>query len=155
MKKYYMRALSYFLIVIAMFLVSCAAEESKDDKHILTVSMRADILNIDPAFIDSPYDEYVSRTVLEGLMRYVDDSGETENYLAEWIKTSEDGLEISFKLREGVMWHKGYGELTAEDVKYSFERYLDPELAAVYADDWAVLDRVDIINKYEGTIVLK
>ncbi len=156
MKKCYIGALSAFLIiVIAIFLVSCDSGKGKDDQRILAVGMRTDILNLDPAFIDTCYDEYVSRTVLEGLIRFVGSTGETENYLAEWIKTSEDGLEIHFKLREGIMWHKGYGELTAEDVKYSYERYQDPELAAAYADDWAALDHVEINSKYEGTIVLK
>ena len=34
------------------------------------------------------------------------------NQLAETIETSEDGLVISFKLKEGCQWHDGYGEVT-------------------------------------------
>ena len=36
-----------------------------------------------------------------------------------------------------------------------FERFIDPDLDAAYADDWATLDRVEIIDEYNGIIVLK
>ena len=52
-----------------------------------------------------------------------------------------DDVTVTFKLKEGVQWHKGYGEVTTEDVKFSYERFLDPELQAVYRDDWAALDQ--------------
>ena len=35
-----------------------------------------------------------------------------------------DGTVWTFKLRKGVQFHKGFGELTAEDVKFSFERQI-------------------------------
>ena len=40
----------------------------------------------------------------------------------EW-DLSEDGLIWTFKLREGVQFHKGYGEMTAKDVIWSMEEY--------------------------------
>ena len=42
--------------------------------------------------------------------------------LAESWKESQDGLVYEFKLREGLKFHNG-DAFTAEDVKYSFERY--------------------------------
>src|SRR5215472_5179021 len=42
--------------------------------------------------------------------------------LAESWSESTDGLTYEFKLREGVTFHNG-NPLTAEDVKFSFERY--------------------------------
>jgi peptide/nickel transport system substrate-binding protein len=42
--------------------------------------------------------------------------------LAESWTESADGLSVEFKLREGVKFHNG-DSLTAEDVKFSFERY--------------------------------
>ena len=37
----------------------------------------------------------------------------------EWA--NPDPLTWRIKLREGVKWHKGYGEFTAEDVVYTLE----------------------------------
>ncbi|MFZ5807817.1 MAG: ABC transporter substrate-binding protein [Chloroflexota bacterium] len=134
--------------------VTQAAEQPASAPKILTVRLPKDIGNLDPAFIVGSEDDAVDRAVMEGLIRYKPD-GTTENQLVEWIKLSEDGLEIHFKLREGIQWQRGYGELTTEDVKFSYERFIDPELDAVYKDDFASLDHVEIIDKYEGKIILK
>jgi ABC-type transport system substrate-binding protein len=40
------------------------------------------------------------------------------------------GKLITFKIRPGVKFHHGHGTLTAEDVKYSWERVMSPELAS-------------------------
>jgi len=122
--------------------------------NILRIRTDDDISNLDPAFIVRWVDDTVSRAVMEGLIRYIPDSYETENLLAEWFEPSDDGLEIRFRLREGIQWHHGYGELTTEDVKFSFERFRDEALASPYASDWAALDRVEIIDEYEGIIIL-
>ena len=66
-----------------------------------------------------------------------------------------DATHVKFTLRPGILWSNGYGEMTAEDVKYSYERYTDPELKAIYKIDWEGLDRVEVIDKYSGVIVLK
>ena len=42
--------------------------------------------------------------------------------LADSWSVTEDGLSYSFVLREGVTFHNGE-KVTAEDVKFSFERY--------------------------------
>ena len=131
MKKRHLLALISLFVIFAMVLAGCSSEQGKDDdQRILRVRIVGDITNLDPAFIVGGVDDTVDRAVFEGLIRCTPNSIETENQLVEWIKTSEDGLEIHFKLREGVMWHKGFGELTTEDVKYSFERFQDPDLAA-------------------------
>jgi len=128
--------------------------EEPAEPRMLRVRLYGDIQNLDPAFQISENDTVVSNAVMEGLVRYCPNSYELCNQLAEEIEQSEDGLEIRFKLREGVMWHNGYGELTAEDVKYSYERFIDPDLAADYADDWATLDYVEVIDDYNGIIHL-
>jgi peptide/nickel transport system substrate-binding protein len=122
---------------------------------ILRIRLYSDIGNLDPAFRLSNNDEVVIDAIYSKLVTYAPGSYELVNDLAEKIEPSEDGKTITFKLREGVMWPKGYGELTTEDVKYSYERIANPELKAAYADDWAALDRVEIVDKYNGKIILK
>jgi peptide/nickel transport system substrate-binding protein len=124
------------------------------EPKILKLRLTKDIGNLDPAFIVGSEDDMVDRAVMEGLIRY-NAEGKPENQLVEWIKTSDDGLTIDFKLREGVMWQRGYGELTTDDVKFSYERFIDPNLDAAYKDDFASLDHVEIVDKYEAKIILK
>jgi peptide/nickel transport system substrate-binding protein len=73
---------------------------------------------------------------------------------AEEIEQVDD-THIRFKLRRGLKWTNGFGEVTAEDVKYSFERVTDPKLQAPYKDDWSALDHVEVTDPYSGVIVLK
>ena len=132
-----------------------AAPAAAAEPKILRIRLYGDMQNIDPAFRISNNDETIIDAVFSKLVTYGPGSYELKNDLAEKIEQSEDGKTITFKLREGVMWPKGYGELTAEDVKYSYERIADPALKAAYADDWAALDHVEVIDKYNGKIILK
>ncbi len=43
--------------------------------------------------------------------------------LAQSWEVSEDGSTWTFRLAEGVQFHKGYGEMTAEDVIYSMRQF--------------------------------
>lgn len=121
---------------------------------VLKVRLTKDIGNLDPANIVGSEDDTVDRAIMEGLFRYNAD-GKLEPQLAESYKVSDDGLTIDFTLRKGVKWQKGYGELTTDDVKFSFERFQDPKLKAAYADDWSSLDHVEIIDKYTGKLIFK
>ncbi len=121
----------------------------------LKVHLYEDIQNVDPAFYPSDADESIMADVYQGLVSWKPGSFEVENVLAQEIKQSEDGKTIEFTLREGVQFHHGYGELTADDVKFSYERMIDPELNAVYAGDWSALDHVEVTGKYTGKIILK
>ncbi len=126
-----------------------------EEPKILKLRITSDMMDLDPAFIPQNVDGIIGHNIYQGLIVYPGVLTETEDMLlAEPFTISEDGLTLSFKLREGVQFHKGYGELTAEDVKYSYERFLDPELDPPYRDDWAALDHVEVTGKYTGDIIL-
>ena len=121
----------------------------------LTIRAPGDISNVDPGFWQNTADLWVMDAVFPRLINFKPGSRwEWELYSAESI-SQRDATTIDFKLKPGSMWTNGYGELTTEDVKYSFERYLDKDLKAQTADNWALLDRVEIHDKYSGTIHLK
>jgi len=81
--------------------------------------------SLDP-HVTSSYSSYqVLNNVLETLTFYDDDMNLVP-WLAESWEQSEDGLTWTFTLREGVLFSNGR-EMTAEDVKWSFERLIDPE----------------------------
>jgi peptide/nickel transport system substrate-binding protein len=121
----------------------------------LKIRNDGDIRNLDPATRGGWYDETVMFTIYSGLVQFkAGDEWGWQLDAAESIDTS-DPLAIPFKLKPGMKWTNGFGEVTAEDVKYSYERFADPKVNAVYASDWAALDTVEITDTYSGIIRLK
>jgi peptide/nickel transport system substrate-binding protein len=125
-----------------------------------TLHIRAefDLTSADTAFESTYIDEQIALSVYEGLISYKPGTWQIVNCLAEVFEPSADGLRFHFKLKRGIPFHKGYGEVTAGDVKYSYERIAGltkPNLHSPYAGDWATLSHVQVTGKYEGTIILK
>ena len=82
-------------------------------------------------------------------------TAEVEPDLAENWTVSDDGTVWTFRLRQGVPFHKGYGELTAEDVKYSFERQMQRERGMRFAKNLDVIQDIAVLGPYTLRITLK
>jgi peptide/nickel transport system substrate-binding protein len=67
--------------------------------------------------------------------------------LAESYKISEDGLAYTFTLRRGVRFHHG-DELTAEDVKFTFDRLRAPNSGYSYGAQVETINSVDVVDTY-------
>ena len=118
--------------------------------NVLRVRLPRDIGDLDTANVTGSVEDTIDRSVMEGLFRF-NAAGELEPQLAESYSVSPDGLTIDFTLRKGIMWQRGYGELTTEDVKFSYERFLITDPKPAYADDWSSLDHVEIVDQYTGS----
>ncbi|RKF17112.1 peptide ABC transporter substrate-binding protein [Roseovarius spongiae] len=115
----------------------------------------ADIDKLDPGFYQNGYNVDVMNCIYHKLARYVPGrEWEIENEAAEELEQVDD-THIRFRLKPGIMFSGGYGEMTAEDVKFSFERVLEHD--SPVKGDWGPLKEVqlDPDDKYAGTIVLE
>lgn len=75
--------------------------------------------------------------------------------LAEALpEVSDDGLTYTFKLRPGVKFHDGT-EFTSEDVKYTYEWYMNPDNAAVNANYFTGVDSVEAPDPTTVVVTLK
>ena len=121
----------------------------------LTVRGKGDIQIIDPAFRNIQPEGDVIDSVFVNLISYEDT--DTWAWQLSALETLDivDDTHFRFKLKPGMLWTGDYGETTAEDVKFSFERFLDPELGSPYVSDFAALDHVEVEDTYSGVIVLK
>ena len=59
--------------------------------------------------------------------RFAEKPDEFVPQLAKSWSMSPDARTWTFQLREGVQFHKGYGECTSEDVAFSIDRARDPK----------------------------
>lgn len=78
---------------------------------------------------------------------YFNENYEFEPRLATEWEVAEDGLTYTFTLREGVTFHDG-SDFTAEDVKYTFEFYSDPDNGSLIANDLKGMGSVETPDDY-------
>jgi peptide/nickel transport system substrate-binding protein len=80
------------------------------------------------------------------------------NHIPRIVKAwevSEDGLTWHFTLQEGIQFHDGWGEMTAEDVKFTWEMFTSPETVLARVEPWRravsgnTQENFEIINDYE------
>ena len=90
--------------------------------------------------------------VQEGLVK-VDRHGKLVPWLAERWHTA-DNRNYTFFLKKGVRFHNGR-ELKAADVKYAFERALNPETKHPYARDYEAIGDLIVKDDYTVTFALK
>lgn len=116
-----------FFLLLALSFGQAAAQESKP----IIKAIAGDTQSIDPRLnlqarsaemVANMYDQLVTYETIEGPdgQRYADVT-KPVGLLAESWKVSPDGLVWTWKMREGVKFHSGR-EMTAEDVKWTFER---------------------------------
>ena len=92
---------------------------------------------LDPAFITSAGDVQLLLQLYAGLTR-LDETGEPYPSLASGWDISEDGLTYEFVIRDDLEFSDG-SPLTAEDVRRSWLRLLDPATAATAPDVLSVI----------------
>jgi peptide/nickel transport system substrate-binding protein len=109
------------LLVGTIFLAMAGTAMSRE----ITVALNADIRSSDPGVNRDANTDSVVRHVVEGLVG-IAQNGQMKPLLAKSVTISPDGLTYTFSLREGVKFHNGK-TLTAGDVVWSFNRYLDPK----------------------------
>ena len=117
----------------------------------------ADIGNLDPHYAASTTDRTLVAWIYGGLVRFAPgttDPAQIKPDLAESWEVSPDNLVWTFKLRQGVQWQHGYGEVTAEDVVFSLQKAADPARSA-FATDYAAFDKIEAVDPYTVRITLK
>lgn len=124
-------------------------------KDTLVARTYSDMASMDPAFLQGVPDEEIHGSVYSKLVQFR--PGRQWGYQLDAAESIEqDGPNrIKFRLKRGIQFTHGYGEMTAEDVKYSFERIVDPALKSPNKPDWGSLKEVRLDGKYEGTIIFE
>jgi len=84
-----------------------------------------EIRTLDPAQINQVLQFQIASNVLSGLT-HINGDLVAEGDLAESWQISDDGMQYTFKLREGVTFHNG-DNFTAEDVLFTYNRSKDPD----------------------------
>lgn len=112
------------------------------------VARTADIDGRDPATATAFQTVQTLDLVYETLIE-TDDGGELEPGLATGWDVTEGGTSVTLTLRDGVQFHNG-ADFTAEDVKATLDRVLDPATGSVVASN---LGNVEDVRAVDDTTV--
>ena len=114
-----------------------------------------DVGSLDPPFMISGGDGIIGDAIFQKLVQLkTNGTWDTELGAAEFFEAVDD-THYAFRLKRGQMFSDGFGEMTADDVKFSFERMIDPDLNSLNAPDMGTLSHIEVHDRYSGTIVLK
>ena len=116
-----------------------------------------DLGALDPAFGIGNGDEFAIRQIYNTLVSCPDGTelikvDQLQGELAETWNMSPDARTWTFRLRQGVQWHKGYGEVTSEDVAFTLRRMADPKVGSQYSSNYRLIQQIDTPDRY--TVVL-
>ncbi|MGE0766461.1 MAG: ABC transporter substrate-binding protein [Hyphomicrobiaceae bacterium] len=121
----------------------------------LRVRLGSDISVLDPAQIFQLENQTVAGHVFNGLVKYDQATNKIVPDLATSWEMSDGGKAITFKLRQGVKFHKGYGPCTSADIKFTLDRVLDPKTASKYRGQLDGLKRIEAPDDQTVRIILE
>ncbi len=126
MKKYLVSTVA--AAALALGLSAASAQEVDPNAKPggdIVITYKDDVATLDPAIGYDWQNWSMIKSLFDGLMDYKPGTTELVPDLAESYEISPDGQTFTFKLRPGVKFHNGR-EMTAEDVKYSIDRVVNP-----------------------------
>jgi peptide/nickel transport system substrate-binding protein len=118
----------------------------------LNIGADADPIGLDPGTTPAFSSFDFTALIYTGLLRWSPEM-KPEPDLATSYDTPDDTTYV-FHLRKGVKFHNGQ-DFTADDVKYTFDRILDPKTASSYASTFATIDSVTVGDPQTVTFKLK
>ena len=129
------------------------SDPSEPAKTTLVYGVSTDAASLDPHVQNDSHSEQNVAMLYSTLLKFEAD-GTIVKDLAESYEVTEDGRTWTFKLKEGVTFHNGK-ELTAEDVKATYERFMADDADAarlVVKEITRMFESVDVHDKYTVSI---
>lgn len=141
------------LLVTAVFSLSSCRDSEDDDPDrgrnaAFTSVISGSPLTLDPQTCVNDSSAQIISDVFRGLYR-VTDGGGTIPAMAESEEISDDGLEWTFRLSEGISWYGSGGftaECTADDFVFAFQRLMDPALGSDRAKEYYCIKNAEKIH---------
>jgi peptide/nickel transport system substrate-binding protein len=112
----------------------------------LNVGIPSNLNTLDPAKTKIGEEYIVNFLIYSGLTE-ITPTGEVKPDLATSWEASDDLKTWTFHLRDGVKFHDG-SPFTAEDVKATIERVMDPATASTARVNFEIVDDIEIVDDH-------
>ncbi len=120
----------------------------------------ADPKGLNPAFASATPTLELSALLFSYTVRYDDHARPVADAVSE-IPTlangdvSKDGLTLKYKLRHGIKWHDGQGELTCTDMRSTWKMMVNPKNVIDTTTGWDAIKGVDCTDPYVAIVHMK
>ncbi len=91
--------------------------------------------------------------IYNGLLKYDKNLNLTGDLARSW-EVLDNGRKIIFHLKKGIKWHDGV-EFTAEDVRFTYQKLIDPKVITPYSSDFQRIKRLAVRGKYTVEVIYK
>lgn len=155
----YRKLFLFFAIALLSVTAACSNDETADvtgDESAentktgnVVVGFDQDLSTIDPHGTNDVNAIQIRRHLYQTLVAREIDMSHKPGLASEWEQV--DATTWNFKLAEGVTFHNG-SEFTAQDVKASLERVLDPSVSAPTVFLFDMIEDIEVVNDYELNI---
>jgi peptide/nickel transport system substrate-binding protein len=132
---------------------TAAAAGNAKKGGVLKVGVQGDPVALDPHSTSLTATNHIVEHIY-GRLVTIDATLSPKPDLAESWEIAPDGLVYTFKLRKGVKFHNGQ-TLVAGDVKYSYERVLDPKTKSTSTAGLSSIDKIEAPDDGTVKITLK
>jgi peptide/nickel transport system substrate-binding protein len=143
-------ALGVVALLFALLFGSAAAQE---EGGVLRVALPAQPETYNPVLLGELSSSIVYNAIFAPLVAQDPETFDLDPYLAESWVANEAVDAWTFQLRDDALWHDGE-PITAEDVRFTFERILDPEENSPGRADIEHIDRIEVEGDHTITFHL-
>jgi glutathione transport system substrate-binding protein len=138
------------MLLVCGYSLSGAPSSTGKGKN-LVFGLSAEPTNLDPALAQGTAKRIVNGAIYRALFSY-DKEGELVEELGSYT-VAKDNKTYTIKLKD-AKFHNG-DPVTAEDVKFTFERLLDPKTGATFFKELSVIDKIEIVDTKTVRFILK
>lgn len=133
MNRFFLIGMLVLGLLIAPAVIATGQDQPRYGGTFVTAIPYEEVVGLDPLRLTiwNASSMGVITQIHEGLMKWDTTTLAITPTLAESWEISEDVKTYTFNLREGVKFHNGR-EFVAQDVKYTFERMMDPALGGLH-----------------------
>lgn len=153
-----MKKICCVLLIVAMLIGSVACggvtggnEAAGNENVVLNVHLSGDPVAIDPAFAYDDASSLVVNQITESLLTHNQDNSLKPNLCTSF--EAIDPYTYVYKIRDDVYFSDGT-QMTIEDVVYSIQRHLDPDLGSYMNWFFANVVSIEATGEWEMTIKL-
>ena len=124
------------------------------------IAASGDPKGLNPAFAAATPTLELSAFIFSYTVRYDDHAKPVPDAVSE-IPTiengdvSKDGLTLKYKLRHGIKWHDGQGELTCKDMRATWQMMINPKNIIDTTVGWTSIKDVDCSDPYVAVVHMK